>query len=238
MIEVLYLPYDEKGIFIERVNRFVAKIMIKDKIVEAHIHDTGRLSELLYRGNKILLKRAKNKKRKTEWDVISAFFDGDWILTNSTYHSEIFLKTLEKASLFNKHHFEILKEIKFGKSRLDFKLKEDNREILVEVKGCTLRKNHVALFPDAPTLRGTRHVYELIKGIEEGYDAYLVFVIMHKKAQCFAPNIEQDKSFYKAFYTALQHGVKIYPLKYFYDTQDVYFIEKIPLCLENLNLYS
>lgn len=230
MIEVLHLPYDKKGIFIERINRFVARVVVGNEVVEAHIHDTGRLSELLYKGNSILLKRAKNSKRRTKWDIIAAFFDGEWILTNSSYHSEIFKNTIEKVPMFKRRGFNITKEVKFGKSRLDFQLREDEKRILVEVKGCTLRKKDVALFPDAPTLRGVRHIYELIEGIKKGYNAWLVFVVMHKKARCFAPNEETDKAFKDALYKAIKKGVLVLPLKYFYDAERIYYIEEIPLC--------
>ncbi len=230
MIEILHIPYDKEGEFIERVNRFVGKLRVDDEIVLAHIHDTGRLSELLYRGNRVLLKKAKNPHRKTQWDVIAALFDGEWIFTNSSYHSEIFHKTLLKLPEFGLRGFKIKREVKVGTSRLDFVLTEKNRKILVEVKGCTLREEDVAMFPDAPTERGKKHVLELIEAIKDGYEAWLVFLIMHTKARCFSPNRKRDRDFAEVFTQAIQSGVKIIPLKYKYDGRVLWYVDKAGLC--------
>ena len=230
MIEVLSLPKDEEGVFLKRINRFVALVKVKNDIVKAHVHDTGRLGELLYPGNRVLLKRAYGKERKTQWDVIASMYDGEWILTNSSYHSKIFYETLLKVEDFKKEKLKVKREVKFGSSRLDFLLLTRDREILVEVKGCTLRKGDVALFPDAPTERGRKHVNELIEATNAGYEAWLVFLIMHSKAECFSPNKKQDRAFADVFYKALASGVKVFPLKYNYDGNNVWFLNKIKMC--------
>ena len=230
MIEILSLPKDEEGIFLERINRFVGLVKVKNDIVKAHVHDTGRLGELLYQGNRVLLKKAYGKERKTQWDVIASMYDGEWILTNSSYHSKIFYETLLKVEDFKEKKFKIRKEVKFGSSRLDFLLLTEGKEILVEVKGCTLRKGDMALFPDAPTERGRKHVYELIERVKAGYEAWLVFLVMHSKAKCFSPNKEQDRAFAEMFYKALESGIKVFPLKYMYDGNTLWFLNSINMC--------
>ncbi len=230
MIEIVSISHDEEGIFLKRVNRFVGLVKLQNEMVEVHVHDTGRLSELLYPGNRVLIRRAKNPSRKTKWDILASFFDGEWILTNSSYHSRIFEETLKKVEEFSGFRFRVKREIVYNHSRLDFLLESGKRRILVEVKGCTLRKGKVALFPDAPTQRGKKHIEELIRAKKEGYGAWIAFVVMHSKAECFMPNREQDPAFTEVFREAISKGVEVLPLKYYYDGMNVYFTERIPLC--------
>ncbi len=204
----------------------------KKKNVKVHVHDPGRLKELLYPGNQVLLKRMANTNRKTKWDVIAAFCDGEWILVISGYHREIaeWVIKNEEINPFGKLG-KIKAEVKFGHSRLDFLLeKDDGNEIWVEVKGCTLAVDGVALFPDAPTKRGTRHLRHLMEAKEGGAESAILILVFRPDARCFAPNVETDPEFSRVFYEAVDVGVEVYPLLFQYKNKIINYIGKIPVC--------
>jgi sugar fermentation stimulation protein A len=100
-------------------------------------------------------------------------------------------------------------EAKYANSRFDFYLEADNRKIFVEVKGVTLEKNNIALFPDAPTERGIKHLNELSQCIQAGYEAHVVFVIQMEGIRYFTPNYETHAEFGKALVVADSAGVKV-----------------------------
>lgn len=237
-IPVMEIPWDAKGTFRSRPNRFLGIVDItspkKDqkKKEKVHVHDPGRLKELLYSKNKVLLRKASNPNRKTKWDIIAARYDNQWVLVHSGFHREIaeWVICNKKVSPF-KNFKDIKPEAKFGKSRLDFQLtKKNGRKIWVEVKGCTLAVDGVALFPDAPTLRGTRHVRHLIEAKEKGEEAAIVILVFRQDTKCFAPHAETDLDFAKTFYTALEVGVEVHPLKFSYIDGVINYIGKISVC--------
>ena len=168
MKKIIEIKADKKGIFKERLNKFLGIVDIGYETM-AHIHDSGRLIKILYSGNEILLKKADGK-RKTKWDILAGKYKNKWVFSNSFYHSMIAKKIIK--IIFGE--IKIEKEIKYKNSRIDFLL---NGKMFLEVKGCTLEKNGMALFPDAPTLRGRKHLKALIDAAENGYDAAILFLI-------------------------------------------------------------
>jgi len=235
---VMKIPWDVKATFKSRPNRFLGIVDIpspkkdRKRNVKVHVHDPGRLEELLYPGNQVLVKKATNKNRKTGWDVIAAFYEGDWILTHSGYHREIAEWVLNnpKVSPFGKVK-SIIPEVKSGKSRLDFLLEKKNgKKIWVEVKGCTLARDGMALFPDAPTERGRRHIETLIKLKKKGDDAAIIILIFRSDAKCFAPNVETDPNFFNIFFKAIDIGVQVYPLVFEFENRALYYFNKVPIC--------
>ncbi len=145
-IKILSVKWDREGIFLSRPNRFTGMVEIDGKKETVHVHDPGRLEELLYRGNRVLLKSADKPDRKTKWDLIASRYGDRWVFTNSGYHRKISERIMHM--LFP--DAEIIPEVKVGHSRLDFIVKKKGKITGVEVKGCTLTENGVAL---SPTLR-------------------------------------------------------------------------------------
>ena len=235
-IPVMKIPWDAKGIFRSRPNRFLGSMDItspkKKMAVKVHIHDPGRLKELLYPGNRVILRKAEGTGRKTEWDLIAAYYGGNWILAHSGYHREIaeWIIKNQEVSPFGKLN-SIRPEARFGSSRLDFLLVNKNgKKIWVEVKGCTLVKDGVALFPDAPTKRGSRHIRHLIEAKTGGDRAAIIILVFRQDAECFAPNAETDPDFSNTFYSALDAGVEVHPFKLLHEDEFVKYVEKIPVC--------
>ena len=127
---------------------------------------------------------------------------------------------------------EIRNEVLCKNSRIDFLVKrDDGKNIWIEVKGCTLIEDGVALFPDAPTRRGLKHVKELMEIVKEG-DLGVLLILIFSKAKCFSPNARIDPDFSDAFWKALNYGVKVLPVTLHLKGTHIYFEGLIPLCGE------
>ncbi|KKM93211.1 hypothetical protein LCGC14_1210690 [marine sediment metagenome] len=204
-----------KGIFLSRSNRFIGEIEYKGKVETAHIHDPGRLKELLIKGTKVLFTYSKGKLK---YYIKAVRADDEWVLLDTGLHSKIAMKVFEYLPEFSTAK-EIRKEVKVGNSRIDFVIDG----VPLEVKGVSLVKDGIALFPDAPTKRGTRHVEEII--IHNGIILFLIF----RKAERFAPNKLMDPLFTKKLSEARKKGIKIIPVQVSFDGKTIYYIRKIPL---------
>jgi len=237
---VLRIEHDAEGIFKDRPNRFLGMVQFTNNsnnnstFESAHIHDPGRLKELLFAGNKVLLKHATNQNRKTRWDVIAALNGKQWVFIHSGFHRAITENILRNKKINPFGKLTIIRpEIKIGHSRLDFQLiTEDETKILVEVKGCTLTQEGIALFPDAPTTRGVRHIQTLLDAQALGYSNALLILIFRKDSKCFAPNKATDPHFASIFKLALKNNIKVYPIVLSYDGSKIFYEGIIPVCNE------
>lgn len=205
----------QEGNFVNRPNRYVAEVEIEGVCTMVHVHDPGRLKELLYPGNRCYVKYMPGEQRKTQWDMIAASKGDEAVLIHSGYHRYIAQAILENEVI---SPFGIIKnlraEVKHGQSRIDFlaQTEEMDIDLWIEVKGCSLSEAGLALFPDAPTTRGTRHLEELIEIKQSGHRAGVLLLVL-SASERFAPNQTTDPKFYKAFYEALRIGVEIYPVQ-------------------------
>jgi len=215
LIELFELPNLRKGVFLERPNRFFSFIKYNNKIYSAHIHDPGRLQELLVKGRFVLFSKSKGK---LDYYLKAVKINDEWVLIDTALHSKIALKLIKLLPEFSEYK-KIEKEKSIGHSRIDFVL----NGIPLEVKGVTLVKDGFALFPDAPTKRGFRHVNEIIK-----YNGMLLFLIF-RNANEFKPNIETDPEFSKKLSEARQKKIPIYTARIKFDGEKVYYAGKIPL---------
>lgn len=197
--------------FLSRPNRFIAHIIVDGRPEICHIKNTGRCRELLIPNVDIVIQEVNNPKRKTKYDLIAVYKGKKIINIDSQAPNKVFQGWLAKSELFQDIN-TIKPEFKYGNSRLDFYLESDFRKILVEVKGVTLEEEGVALFPDAPTDRGIKHLNHLCHSLEHGYEAYLFFIIQMKDVLYFTPNIKTHPAFGEALINAEQQGVKIMAL--------------------------
>lgn len=235
MTELLEIPRDCAGILKSRPNRFLAIVdieldgkILKDQKV--HVRDPGRLKELLYPGNKVLMRHRTGMNRKTQWEIIAAW-DNDWILINSGYHRAIAEAILNNPEISPLGKLDNIRaEVTVGHSRLDFMLEKGGNKIAVEIKGCTLEIDGIALFPDAPTVRGARHVKTLMDFAASEGRAAMMILVLRPNARCFRPNENTDPGFAEIFREARDTGVEIYPVKLSYDDGKVMFHGLIPVC--------
>jgi sugar fermentation stimulation protein A len=215
MKELYKIQIDEVGTFLERPNRFIAHVRLDSGAIEVvHVHDSGRIKELLYEGNRVQLRRATNPNRKTKWDMISGRADdGEDILINSSFHRYVGENLLNDPEISPFGEIENLRaEVKYGKSRLDFLVEKDGKKIWIETKGVSLAENKVAMFPDAPSERAVKHLQELIE-IKENGDRAAVILLIFRDSKVFRPRYETDPKFNEYFYKAIEKGVEIYPIQ-------------------------
>ena len=198
-----------KGKFIERPNRFIAKVEIDGTTETVHVKNTGRCRELLVKGTTVYLEKSNNPERKTGYDLIAVLKNGKTLINmDSQIPNAVTEEWLRKGNLFSKDAV-IRREVTHNKSRFDFYIEEGGRKIFLEVKGCTLETDGIARFPDAPTERGVKHINELIDCVNEGFEAYILFVIQMKGIKHFEPNNVTHKAFGDALRNAENKGVNI-----------------------------
>jgi sugar fermentation stimulation protein A len=185
-------------------------IKLEEDIIKCHLRDPGRLTELLVRGREVILRKIVDPNRKTRGEVIGVRSNETWVLVNSSLHSDIARWLIEAGFVEELRGWSIKKaEWKYGRSRIDFLLEKGGKKGLLEVKGCTLVENGLALFPDAPTERGRRHVLELIKAREEGFETSILFLVVRGDAEAFSPNWDMDPEFSISLVRAYEAGVKV-----------------------------
>lgn len=197
------------GKFIDRPNRFIAHVDIDGCVKTVHVKNTGRCKELLLPEARVVLEKSDNPNRKTAYDLIAVYKEKlGWVNIDSQAPNKVAGEWLETRG------FDYVKpECKYGDSRIDFYMEKGNDKYLMEVKGCTLEIDGQGYFPDAPTTRGVRHIYELINAVKEGYKAVLLFVIQMEKVESVLPYAITDKAFEKAYNEAKENGVMIKFLK-------------------------
>lgn len=204
-----------KGKFISRPNRFVAEVEIDGKAVTAHVKNTGRCRELLIPGAVVYLEDFSGRmgSRRLRYSLICVMKGNTLVNMDSQTPNKVVREALQSGviRLPEMSRPEIIKaEKSYGDSRLDFYAEDkDGKRGLVEVKGVTLEKDGTAMFPDAPTERGIRHIEELCKAVSEGYCAYIVFVIQLQGISIFTPNYETHPAFGEALKKAVACGVHI-----------------------------
>lgn len=207
------MRYDrvKEGVFLERPNRFVALVEVEGKVEVCHVKNTGRCKELLVPGAKVFLAESQNPQRKTKFDLVSVF-KGDVLFNiDSQAPNKVFGEWLGSSGYFENVTF-VKPECFFKKSRFDFYFEYGGRKAFAEIKGVTLESDGRFLFPDAPTERGVRHIEELTLAVEEGFDAFAVFVLKAKGAKVFSPNRENHPEFAEALKVANEKGVHIIAL--------------------------
>lgn len=200
-----------KAKFIDRPNRFIANIEIDGKIEKCHVKNTGRCKELLVKGAEIYVQESNNKNRKTKYSLISVYKGERLINIDSQAPNKVFQEYLLNGGLFQ-NITAIETERKYNNSRFDFYVEADGKKIFVEVKGVTLEENGVAMFPDAPTERGVKHLKELGECIDEGYEAYVCFIIQMKDVLYFTPNYKTHRIFGETLKSMVKKGVYVLAL--------------------------
>jgi len=199
------------GTFRERPNRFLALVRVNGAIVPCFLPNPGRLHELLVPDVKVILKEAPKGDRKTPYDLIGVWANSQKISVDSRVPNQLLLEALRNRELEEFSMYPMVKpEWIFGHTRFDFCLTDGVEKCLLEAKSCTLVEGGRALFPDAPTERGRRHILDLIEARREGYRACVLFLVQRTDAQRFCPNDAMDPEFGRALRRAATEGVEVY----------------------------
>lgn len=193
------------GQFCSRLNRFVAEVMINGKQETVHVKNTGRCKELLLPGTEVVLEISDNPSRKTKYDLICVYKENlGWVNIDSQAPNKVVKEWLAKQD-----YDMIRPEYSIGNSRIDFYMEKDGQKYLMEVKGCTLEIDGIGYFPDAPTERGVKHLRELQKAAQKGYQCYVAFVIQMEGIHEVRPNVKTHPEFGVALEEARQAGVQV-----------------------------
>ena len=196
--------------FLRRVNRFTAFVELNGQEEIVHVKNTGRCKELLLEGARVFLEEADKEGRKTKYSLISVYKGDVLVNMDSQAPNQMAAEALAEGKIEEIGEVDFLKrEVKYENSRFDIYYQKGEKKGFIEVKGVTLEEDGIAKFPDAPTERGAKHLKELIKAKEEGFEAAVLFVIQMKGVREFRPNEERDQNFTAALREAVAAGVKI-----------------------------
>ena len=222
-----------EGRFLRLVNRFTAFVELNGQEEMVHVKNTGRCKELLLEGARVFLEEADKEGRKTKYSLITVYKGDVLVNMDSQAPNQMAAEALAEGKIAEIGEVDFLKrEVKYENSRFDLYYQKGEKKGFIEVKGVTLEENGIAKFPDAPTERGAKHLRELIKAREEGYEAAVLFVIQMKGGQEFRPNEERDKNFTEALREAASAGVRVLAYDCCVEVGNVMIQNKIPVKLQ------
>lgn len=191
----------ERGCFVDRPNRFIARVNIHGRLIVCHMPNPGRMWELLFSGVVMYVRPAAAAGRKTAYDVVGVERDGVPILLDTQYTNNVAAQLVADHAVPGWETWDLARrEVKVGNSRFDLLLQRENEKFYVEVKSCTLFSRHGAMFPDAVTERGRKHIRELAAMHDEGIRTGVLFLVHWNRAQWFLPDYHTDPAFASAFY--------------------------------------
>lgn len=199
-----------EGIFVERPNRFLARVDIVGKIEEVHVKNTGRMGEIVTPGKKVYLLKSQNPNRKTKYDLITIEHGGSFVNIDSQIPNKVVEMGFLGGRIRGWERVDSIKrEVTIGSSRLDMMVEQNDQKLFVEVKGVDyIKEKGKSSFPGAPTERGRKHLLELERLVKEGHDAMVVFLAVREEAIDFRANFEIDPKFSEIFYRVLDSGVE------------------------------
>lgn len=195
------------GTFLARPNRFIAHVEIDGQTEIVHVKNTGRCRELLGVGVQVWCQKSDNPARKTKYDLITVKKGERLINMDSQAPNIAAGEWLRSGGLGQAEN--VRAEVKHGDSRFDFAFTLEGKQCFLEVKGVTLENDGVCAFPDAPTERGAKHLRGLTRAAQEGYGAYVLFVIQMADVKYLHPNDATDPEFGKALREAAANGVTV-----------------------------
>ena len=203
-----------RGSFLGRRNRFAADVLVDGRHATAHVPNSGRMEELLVEGASVLLNLAPAlAERRTAFDLVLVRYQGRWVGVDSRMPPALAIEAWRSGLLPALAGYQsVRREVRFGESRLDLQFQGPQGLCYAETKSVNLVEEGLALFPDAPTSRGVRHLGELVRAVSDGHAAAAVFVIQRDDARALAPYEAADPQFARALRVAAAHGVGIYAI--------------------------
>lgn len=218
------------GVFLDRPNRFIARVELEGKVETVHVKNTGRCRELLRRGATVYCQRSGNPARKTKFDLIAVEKNGRLINMDSQAPNTAAGEWLRSGGLGPVENLRA--ETVHGDSRFDFSFTLEGRQCFLEVKGVTLEHDGICAFPDAPTLRGAKHLRGLAQAAREGYGAYVLFVIQMEKVRYLHPNDDTDPDFGAALRQASACGVTVLAAECAVTPESMVITQLVPVKLQ------
>ena len=196
------------GRFIDRPNRFIAHVEIDGVMETVHVKNTGRCMELLLPEADVMLAVSDSPSRKTKYDLISVYKKNlGWVNIDSQAPNVVVKEWLMSGQQVFPNITTLKPEYVHGNSRVDFYLECGQRKIFIEVKGCTLEIDGIGYFPDAPTVRGSKHLLELAGAAACGYECWIGYVVQINGIKSVQPAADIDPQFAENYRKAVSCGV-------------------------------
>ena len=213
------------GKLIRRYKRFLADVELESgEVVVAHTTNSGSLKSCIVPGAPVTLSPANNPKRKTKytWEMIK--IRDTWVGINTNVANDLAEELLKNNIINGLPEFTLVKrEVKFSDSRFDFYCETEDDKYFIEVKNVTYREGDYALFPDARTTRGLKHLNTLVEAIDNGYKAAMIYIIQRDDTKIFAPAKEIDPDYAKALKRVHKAGVEIFPVQMKVSPEEIRF---------------
>ena len=201
----------QKATFLSRPNRFIARVALGGEELTVHVKNTGRCRELLVPGATVYLEKGENPARKTPYDLVAVEKGDRLINMDAQAPNKVFAEWAEAGNFVD--GLTLLRpETVWGSSRFDFYWEAGTRRGFVEVKGVTLEAEGHVRFPDAPTERGVKHLEELVRCLQAGYEAAICFIVQMSSVIDVAPNDATHPAFGAALRRAAAAGVEVLAL--------------------------
>lgn len=219
------------GVLLRRYKRFLADIRLDDgREIIAHTPNTGSMLQCAVAGHRVLVSRSDNPSRKLPFTLELIEVNRYWVDTNTLRANRVVEEGLRQGGLTSLQGYDVQPEYRFGASRIDFLLEKDSEKILLEVKNVTLCcEPMTACFPDAVTLRGQKHLRELMSSVEQGYRGIILFLVQRGEAQLFSPADRIDPEYGRLLREAVGCGVEAMAVQTHVTSTSVTMARELPV---------
>jgi sugar fermentation stimulation protein A len=218
------------GTLIKRYKRFLADIKLDNGVVVlAHCTNSGSMKSCIEIGAEVYLTPVNDSKRKTKftWEMIK--INGDWIGINTGNPNKLAFEAVSEGTIPGLTGYtNVKREVKFGDSRFDVYAENENGKCFIEVKNVTLKENQYALFPDAVTTRGQKHLKTLINVKKEGIRAVMLYIVQRSDVEIFAPAADIDPDYAQALKEAVKAGVEVIVMQAKVSPEKIELVKKLP----------
>jgi sugar fermentation stimulation protein A len=226
----LYNTFEE-AYFLERLNRFVMVLQAKNgNTLHAYVPNTGRMEEFCFEHHPFFITPLKNSK--FPYKVVATTYQNNFVFLDTLKVNNLFFQLLTNNLITRFHNAtQIKREVTFGNSKFDFAFVHKHTNIIVEVKSCTLCHNRLAMFPDAPTLRGQKHLAALDRlAREQRFSTYIIFLILNASAERFMPNFHTDFDYGNLFFSAKNVNFNAFKLAFIDPVSiDLQSLQEVPI---------
>jgi len=235
--------FDKKlihGRLIRRYKRFLTDVELDDGTqVLAHCTNSGSMKSCLEEGAEVYLSPVDDPKRKTKytWEMIR--INGNWVGINTGHPNKLAVEALRSGTIPGLEGYSnVVPEVKVQDSRLDVMAENEEETCFVEVKNVTLKEGRYALFPDAVTTRGLKHLETLIRLKQEGFRAVMLYVVQRMDVEVFAPARSVDPAYAEALKRAVENGVEVFPMQAEVSPKGITLKKVLPFVLNKEEPYS
>jgi sugar fermentation stimulation protein A len=219
---------------LRRYKRFLADVRLEDgSVLTVHCPNSGSMLGCSTPGSQVLISRSANPRRKYSWTLEMVRENNTWIGVNTALTNSLVREAIENRTIDDFGEIEtIIPEVRVSeKSRLDFRLRAGGQDIYVEVKNCSLAKNGAAMFPDAVTARGTRHLLELESLLAQRQQAALIFCVQREDAKRFTPAADIDPLYAETLARVHGRGLTVLACQAEVGPEAIRIARKIPVVI-------